>query len=158
MSYSAEQDPIELVRGLLAEVAEQTGFPLASWAHEEHGVHVMIDVEAPNEEATSLGMWVLGAIVLVFLDIEQPVEFDLRSTEEQARFVGLLTAVVLGTVELEETVERSAVRPNSIRWPGGSAELVGDRPVISRQLLPRFLLRRAEPEQRVRKLAPWSPA
>ncbi|APU17314.1 MULTISPECIES: hypothetical protein [Actinoalloteichus] len=158
MSYSAEDNPVDLVRALLAEAAEQTGFPLASWAHEEHGVHTMIDVEPPNEDATSVGMWVLGAIVLVFLDIDQPVEFDLRLETDRVRLVGLVTAVVLGTVELDEAVERSVVRPNAVRWPGGSAELEGTRPVISRELLPRFLLRRTEPELRVRRLVPWSPA
>ncbi|WP_030105001.1 hypothetical protein [Actinoalloteichus caeruleus] len=117
MNSSAEQ-PHTLVLALLDEVRSETGLPVTDWVREEHGDHSIVEV-CPPDAAGDVVVWLLGQIALVFLDIAEPVEFDLREEGEAERLHSLLLAAARGQVEFDELVGRSASHPYAVRWPGG---------------------------------------
>ncbi|WP_016699419.1 hypothetical protein [Actinoalloteichus spitiensis] len=147
MNFSAEQ-PHTLVLALLAQVRSDTGLPVTDWVREEHGDHTIVEV-CPPDPAGDVVVWLLGQIALVFLDIAEPVEFDLREEEQQGRLYSLLLAAARGEVEFDELVGRSASHPYAVRWPGGE-----HRVTVSSWT---WMWRRRM-THRVRRFPAWAPA
>lgn len=137
----------QFVQLTVTQLGTEFALPLAEWAHAEHGDHLLLDLIPPNHGTASLGIWVVGATALVFVDNAEPIPFDLGAGSDAVAFRELLAAVIRGSVQIQEYLAKSASFPFLLTWPGAQAQVNVPRPVWRR---------RTRLDRQTRTFQPWS--